>query len=64
MTKPVSLDKFRKHKRKATEQGKTLCGRGFHKWQFSEQKQFDVKLGKLVSLEICQRCGKHRTHVQ
>ena len=64
MTQPTSLDKFRKAKRKSASQGKTLCRRGFHKWQFDDKKQFDVKSGKLVSVEVCSRCGARRNHVQ
>ncbi len=64
MAEPTRLDKFRKQKRKATARSRTLCGRGFHKWQFSDRKQFDVKSGRLVSIEKCARCGEERTHVQ
>lgn len=34
-------------------QGKTpntLCREGFHKWRVDKAKQFDVKLGKLVTV--------------
>ena len=64
MTQPTSLDKYRKDKRKRTAQGKTLCSRGFHKWTFDGKKQFDVKAGRLVSIEVCSRCGARRNHVQ
>lgn len=40
---------------------KTLCSSGFHKWQVHKQSQFDVKQGKLVTVEQCQRCGMRRT---
>lgn len=38
-------------------QGKTLCSRGFHKWVIDQKKQFDVKLGKLITVRRCSRCG-------
>lgn len=41
--------------------GKTLCGRGFHRWKAANERPFDVKQGKLVTLERCERCGKERT---
>ena len=37
--------------------GKTLCKHGFHKWEIWKRKQFDVKLGKLVTVYRCKRCG-------
>lgn len=48
----------RNHKRAA---GRTLCDSGFHKWQVVKQSLFDVKQGKLVTVERCQRCGQQRT---
>ncbi len=38
-----------------------MCGRGFHKWEDEPRKQFDVKQGRLISEEVCKRCGKRRT---
>jgi len=62
LTEPINLAKFKKQKIKARAQGNTLCGRGFHKWRFDEKKQFDVKLGRLISVERCTRCGITRSH--
>ena len=59
--RPTDLGKFRKQKRKATAQGKTLCTRGFHKWVDDGRKQFDVKQGRLVSIKRCLRCGLQKT---
>jgi hypothetical protein len=64
MSDPTDLNKFRKTQRKARARNITLCRQGFHKWTFDEAKQFDVKLGKLVSIQRCERCGATRTHVQ
>lgn len=41
--------------------GKTLCKSGFHQWEISKDKQFDSRLGKLVTLYVCQRCGATKT---
>jgi hypothetical protein len=45
---------FEKHK------GKTLCRSGFHKWKIVQEKQFDVKQGKLVTISECVRCGERK----
>jgi len=37
--------------------GNTLCKRGFHKWDVVKDQQFDVKLGKLITVYKCVRCG-------
>lgn len=41
--------------------GKTLCKSDFHKWEISKDKQFDSRQGKLVTLYVCQRCGKTKS---
>ncbi|MGR8918439.1 MAG: hypothetical protein ACU85V_02380 [Gammaproteobacteria bacterium] len=46
-------------KKKST--GKTLCRRGFHKWAVDKERRFDVKQGRLVTIERCTRCGHTRT---
>jgi|GEM_PF-469972 len=59
-----SAAKRRKAKKQTTQQrakGKTLCSRGFHKWEDDPKKQFDVKAGKLVSISRCRRCGVSKT---
>jgi hypothetical protein len=56
MSNIINLKKARQ-KRAA---GKTLCGSGFHKWQVAVERRFDVKSGKLVSMERCKRCGEER----
>lgn len=53
--------KFKIPKAKDKHQGKTLCKSGFHKWQIVQEKQFDVKLGKLVTVYRCSRCGEMKT---
>jgi hypothetical protein len=53
---------LRKAKQKRAE-GKTLCGSGFHKWEVRNERRFDVKQGKLVSIERCLRCKQERTRL-
>lgn len=48
---------FEKHK------GKTLCRSGFHKWKIFQDKQFDVKQGKLVTIYQCDRCNQRKTEI-
>lgn len=53
--------KFKKPSLMEKAEGKTLCKRGFHKWQVVTERKFDVKQGKLVTLRRCERCGKEQT---
>ena len=50
--KPTAAEKAR---------GKTLCKRGFHKWEIDKTSDFDSKQGKLVTQYRCSRCGALRT---
>ena len=52
---------FKKPSLKAKARGTTLCGRGFHKWELDQKKQFDVKKGKLITVHKCRRCGATKT---
>ena len=63
MSDPIDLNKAKQARRKSRARAKTMCGRGFHKWQFDEKKQFDPQQGKLVSIQRCQHCGETRTVV-
>jgi len=53
--------RFKKPSLKEKARGKTLCGRGFHKWMIDQAKQFDVKQGKLITIHRCKRCGETKT---
>ena len=53
--------KFKKPTLISKHKGKTLCKNGFHKWEIVQEKQFDVKLGKLVTVYRCSRCGEMKT---
>lgn len=52
---------FKKRSLKDAHKGKTLCKNGFHKWVVDQNKQFDVKSGKLVTLYKCSRCPARKT---
>jgi hypothetical protein len=39
---------------------KGLCQHGFHKWVIWQDKQFDSRQGKLVTVFRCERCGEQR----
>lgn len=49
---------LKKKKPSAKHKGNILCKRGFHKWEIDQEKQFDVKQGRLVTVYKCKRCGK------
>ncbi len=51
---------FKKIRPKDKFKGKSLCRSGFHKWDISQEKQFDSRSGKLVTLFRCKRCGATR----
>ena len=51
---------FKQKKLSEKHKGKTLCKSGFHKWAVVNEKQFDVKQGKLVTVYRCKRCGKQK----
>ncbi len=51
---------FRRPGAAEKNKGKTLCRSGFHKWDIVQEKQFDVRQGRLVTIERCRRCGKER----
>jgi hypothetical protein len=53
--------KFKRPSAQKRAEGKTLCGSGFHKWKLVTERRFDVKQGRLVSVERCTRCGEERT---
>ena len=52
---------FKRPKPSEKHRGKTLCKNGFHKWFIEQDKRFDVKQGKLVTVYRCERCGEIKT---
>lgn len=59
----LNIAKQRKQKTQQKAKGETLCRNGFHKWQIVQEKQFDVKTGKLVTVFKCQRCDIRKTEL-
>jgi len=47
---------FKRPKLSQLHKGNTLCRSGFHKWEVLDEKQFDVKQGKLITVYRCKRC--------
>ncbi|MGZ5051168.1 MAG: hypothetical protein ACXWF8_00320 [Methylobacter sp.] len=52
---------FKRPKVSELHKGKTLCRSGFHKWEILQEKQFDVKQGKLITVYRCKRCAIIKT---
>jgi hypothetical protein len=52
--------KFKRTSAQQRAHGKTLCRSGFHKWEVVTERRFDVKQGKLVTVERCTRCRIER----
>lgn len=52
---------FKRPRASDKHKGKTLCKRGFHKWEVEPGTPFDVKTGKLVTRYRCSRCGATKT---
>ena len=57
---------FRRPKGIDAQQGEglILCKSKFHKWEVVNEKQFDVRLGRLITLLRCQRCGVTKTEAR
>ncbi|RDH81358.1 MAG: hypothetical protein DIZ80_14795 [endosymbiont of Galathealinum brachiosum] len=56
--------KFKKPKPSEKHKGNMLCKRNFHKWEIDQEKQFDVKQGRLVTVYKCMRCGIFKTEAK
>jgi len=52
---------FKRPKLSQLHKGNTLCRSGFHKWEVLDEKQFDVKQGKLITVYRCKRCLKMKS---
>jgi len=50
-------------KKKKTSGGNIMCKNNHHKWKVVKDQQFDVKSGKLVTVERCSRCKKTRNRL-
>lgn len=60
MSNIINLQRVRRERRQAKADGLTLCQSGFHKWQAVPEQRFDVRQGKLVTMERCRRCDAER----
>ncbi|HKK06170.1 MAG TPA: hypothetical protein VKA50_10020 [Gammaproteobacteria bacterium] len=56
--------RFKKPSAQERHRGKSLCKSGFHKWEVAQERPFDVKTGKLVTLYRCPRCGATKTEAR
>ena len=54
---------FKRPRPSVKHKGKTLCKRGFHKWEVVD-RPFDSKQGRLVTRYRCKRCGKTKTEAR
>jgi len=45
-------------KKKKPDGGNIMCKNNHHKWTIVKEQQFDVKSGKLMTVERCSRCKK------
>ncbi|MEI7950168.1 MAG: hypothetical protein WCI66_08040 [Gammaproteobacteria bacterium] len=51
-------------KRKSAPKRSALCTSGHHRWVIWQNKPFENKQGKLVTVYRCERCGVERTQAQ
>jgi len=57
----IKLNTVRKTRLQDKAKAATLCASGFHKWKIVTESRFDVRQGKLVTSERCERCQEERT---
>ena len=50
----------KKKKQPVARKAHTLCKEGHHKWKVVQEKQFDTRSGKLVTIFRCSRCEKQK----
>jgi len=60
----AEIIQFRKPKAAERAKGKTLCRRGFHRWEVNGDTTFDNKQGRLVTAYRCTRCGAVKSHAK
>jgi hypothetical protein len=51
-------------KKHNTPQRSVLCQNGHHRWVVWQQKPFDVKQGKLITIFRCERCSAERSEAR
>ena len=57
----IKLNTVRKSRLQDKAKAATLCGSSFHKWKGVIDTRFDVRQGKLITTERCERCHAERT---
>jgi hypothetical protein len=62
-TNLINLKTTRKALRQARAKGITFCRSGFHHWQILKDRRFEVRSGKLLTVERCARCQAERTRL-
>jgi hypothetical protein len=60
MSTIANLHTVRQARQRTRASGITYCRSGFHQWQVVTEQRFDVREGKLLTIERCTRCGKTR----
>lgn len=60
MNNIISFNKLQKERLRNKAKGVTLCGSGFHKWKVVIDTHFDVRQGRLITSERCERCHAER----
>ena len=63
MNNVINLQTHRKARLQTRAKGVTLCRTGFHKWEAVPEQRFNVRQGKLIQSERCQRCNEERTRL-
>ncbi|MBI3560524.1 MAG: hypothetical protein HY080_02240 [Gammaproteobacteria bacterium] len=63
MNNIVQLRAVRNARLHERAKGVTLCRSGFHKWKTVTDKRFDVRQGKLITVQRCTRCDEERTRL-
>lgn len=63
MGEVIAFKAAKKKKQQSSQAAATLCREGHHKWEIDQEKQFDSREGRLVTLYICSRCGKKKTQL-
>jgi len=55
---------FQPRPKPAAPKRSALCANGHHRWVVWQEKPFDVKRGKLVTIYRCERCGAERSEAR
>lgn len=60
MNNIINLTTARRERLHERAKGVTLCRSGFHKWETLTDQRFDVRQGKLITVQRCIRCEQAR----